>query len=63
MKKTTPYVPPPSPQPVYLPPHSRRSPDPEDKWSYGDWVDDLPVGGVVAHPAVPLVWNGGKPVG
>ncbi|CAB1113097.1 unnamed protein product [Ectocarpus sp. CCAP 1310/34] len=39
-----------------------RSPDPEDKWSYGDWVGDLPVGGVVKHPSVPLVWNGGRPV-
>lgn len=40
----------------------RRAPDPEDKWSYGDWVGDMAAGSVVEHPAVPLVWNGGQPV-
>ncbi|CAN0327379.1 unnamed protein product [Pylaiella littoralis] len=39
-----------------------RAPDPEDKWSYGDWVRDLPAGGVVEHSAVPLVWDGGRPL-
>ncbi|CAM9760592.1 unnamed protein product, partial [Laminaria digitata] len=39
-----------------------RKPDPEDKWSYGDWAKELPPGGVIEHPKVPLVWNGGKPL-
>lgn len=42
--------------------HNRRVPDPEDSWSYGDWIGDLRPGAVVKHPAVPLVWNGGQPL-
>eukprot|EP00903_Cladosiphon_okamuranus_P014776 g13690.t1 len=37
-----------------------RAPDPEDEWSYVDWVGDLEAGGVVDHAAAPLVWNGGR---
>lgn len=33
-------------------------PDPEDKWSYADWIKDVPPGDVLDHPAVPLVWTG-----